>query len=506
MAIDHIKNQCRVLCRAGIPTFITGAHGIGKTTAIYQLYQEMAAEFGARAASLEVVQEQLVRSKVIDPDEVIVETDLRHLSSLDGKHLAREAGRDGEFRFWSMSAPNVSIEELIGMPHVTDYGARFQEAYLRSWDVASRVGSDVDAIEEVRKVVFDRMCRDLGLSPEDRGRVTVEYLRLYGLMPEPGHKGGGIWIIDEANRGFEEVEKALMQIMLEKRYLDYELPDNVWIVTTMNPPGGEYRVRELDPATLDRGALLSVRSDTDEFLEWAKKRGLGANTRRVADKHRKLLNAHEDEMNIELNVTPTSRSMEFMDRAWAAMSEDEIKAVGPSLCKSLLGGELGNFYYKMSTEKIHEPLKVEEVVKKYGFKPKGKPEMLKDMNAYDKIKVTKTRARLKAMVKDTNVKSELIKQTMDEIKDWVASLDAELRTRSANRKDDRMTEEERCGTANIALFLYDVPADMARDFLVVQLKGIYELPFYWIGASNLLDDIFKRVKTEYDRAEKDSKS
>ena len=48
MGIMHVKDWARVLSRAGIPAFIVGGHGIGKTSAIYQLYREAAMEAGYR--------------------------------------------------------------------------------------------------------------------------------------------------------------------------------------------------------------------------------------------------------------------------------------------------------------------------------------------------------------------------------------------------------------------------------------------------------------------------
>jgi len=89
MRIDEIKAAARVLMRAGIPLLIEGLHGIGKSSAIIQLFAE---EASARS------KEKLSRLP----------------STLDGKTYS-DVGPD-EFGLWSFSAGSILAEELIGVP------------------------------------------------------------------------------------------------------------------------------------------------------------------------------------------------------------------------------------------------------------------------------------------------------------------------------------------------------------------------------------------------------
>lgn len=506
MSIEFLKHAASVLYRANIPLFVVGAHGIGKTSGIYQLYLELAAEKKDLALSPDLLKTKV---KVTDPDVVdVTGPDVKSLSSIDGRHLARLTNEKGHFGFWSMSAPNVTTEELIGMPHITDHGALYKKAMLDSYVVASNllVASKLPEEEKlaqhkkVRGQIFREMCEDLGLKEEDRDRVTLKYLRPGAIMPPAEHVGGGIWLIDELNRGFIEVEKALMQILLERRYLDYTLPDDVWVCTTMNPPGANYQVRELDPATLDRGAVISVRSDMDSWLQWASKRKLADHTRLFGDKHRKLVNKHETDMSIDVEVGATMRSLEFADRAWAVMTEQEVKDVGMPVITSILGREAGNMYYKEATEVLHRPLRADEVLKKYGWRADMDKDAARDFKAW---KVTPERARLRAMVKKTNVKTELLKITLDELTEKLKAMHEELKTRGSTRDAPKLTAEEEGAVLNVLLFLLDIPADLSRRFIKDDMDGYFELLFYWSGRFPICREVFNKIKRDYEKAEKE---
>lgn len=511
--IAHIKEAARVLARANVPLFLVGAHGIGKTSAIYQMYQEGAKEAG-KAPSLDEqgVTKVLAATKVLHPDEVKINVDMKVLSSLDGKHLARAHVDPDAYSFWSMSAPNVSIEEIIGMPHVDDRGAAYREAWFRSQDAAASMltakakGWDIEESANqlgfLTEAIFKQTCERLGITERDRNQIVLRYLRMHALMPDPGHRGGGVWLIDELNRGFAEVEKAMMQILLERRYLDYVVPDNVWIVTTMNPPGGEYQVREMDQATLDRGALMTVSPDKNEWLSWADKRGLSEISQVFVDKNDKLLNkaARESQQAMENLANPgTYRSVEWCDKAFSVMSEEELKNVGLTIAASLLGAEAGRIYYKEATETVHRALSAEDVLKNYGWKESMSLEEEKD---YKSWKVTKVRARLKAMVERTNVKTELIRITLNDLQEWVEKIDKDLEKRGSTKNNPKHTKEERGMMLNLLMFLRDIPVDMARHFITDSVDDKFYRLLYWSGHHPVCKDLYDRIETDYQEASK----
>lgn len=507
MSLEHIKDAALVLYKANIPLFVFGGHGIGKTSAIYQLFVKLLADLGHDFNDL--VDQTSLQSRVKNPEAVVLKKDLRSISSLDGKYLARQYGDKKSFKFWSMSAPNISIEEIIGMPHVEDLGAVFRDAYLRTLDVAARIMSRpkanetddvaVDGLFALHKPIFDRVCKDLGLTEDDKGRLMLRYLRIYGLMPEPDHNGGGIWLIDELNRGFIEVEKAFMQILLERRYLDYVVPEDVWIVTTMNPSAAGYKVREMDPAVLDRAAVLTVKSDKPGFMNYAQKRGLSDATRAFADKQEKLINTHEADLDLDMPVKATYRSMEMNDKAWEVMTPYEIKDVGLTVTSSLLGREAATLFYKLATERVVRPLTLSDVVDGYGWNDDMSVDEERD---WEKWKVSKARTKLKAQVKKANVKTELINVTLGDLREWFHELDKSLEERKSTRENPQHTKEEKGKLLNCLLFLADLPADIARKFLMEDLDGIYDRTLFWAGTYPLTRHVYRRIQQDYEKAEK----
>jgi hypothetical protein len=421
------------------------------------------------------------------------------LSSLDGKYMTRVNGDPDVYGFWSVSAANVTMEELIGMPHVEDRGAIYRQVWLETLRAASRVGDSMAVIEPLHKKMFKYACQELGLNDDDKDRLVLRYLRLHALMPDPTHRGGGIWLIDELNLGFPEVEKALMQILLERRYLDYVLPDNIWVVTTMNPPSPEYPgARELALPTMDRGAMVTVSSDKDEWLTWAAHRGLQEESRIFVDKHDGLLNKVEDTLKLsDIDNPGTYRSVEWVDRAYKAMSEREMTSVGMLVACSLLGKNVGPVFHREYTETMHRALSLDDVISHYGWKKDMDREEERDFRSWH---VTKARARLMAMVKKANVKAELIRYTLTEIEKWVDEMMQSVR---GGGKHD-FSREEKGRFLNMVLFLHDIPVDIARGFFDEYMQDKVEPLLHWSQGYPVIRAFYERIEVDYKEALRES--
>jgi hypothetical protein len=462
--LDHVKAWGRVMCRANIAAFVIGIHGLGKTSIFYQLYLEMCAEKKVVPESFDVFRSGLFKGTKDKVDET-------SLSSVDAKHLSRfEFGLD-DFGLWSVSAANMTLEELVGMPQVEDRGSIYRQAWFETLKAAANASSrpEMSIIKELHGQLFGHACEELGLTKDDKDHYVLRYLRMHNLLPDPRHRGGGMWIIDELNLGFPEVERAFMQILLEKRYLDYVLPDNIWPVTTMNPPSSTYpNARELSLPTMDRGAMIMVDGDKGEWMKWASRRGLAEGTRIFVDRHGdKFLNpARKDIDALAFDNPGTYRSVELTDRAYAVMTEAEIHKVGPTVACSLLGREAGVVYHRERTQTMHKPLALKDVLDGYGWRPGMAADAENDIDSWT---VTKSRARLQAMIGKANVQSELIRFTLTELANWSSDLADKLRARGHTKSKPAFTEEERGQLLNMMLFLVDIPVDLGRAFLMEDL-------------------------------------
>ena len=487
MTIEHVKSWARVLARANIPAFIQGIHGIGKTSAIYQLYAEGVRERGVVPVGLDMFRDKMGLSTGI-------------MSSIDGKKMAREYQDPDSYGFWSVSAANITSEEMIGMPDVEDRDAIYRQVFLDTLQAASRMAQDVTVTKSVHRQLFDYACESLGVSEVDKGRKVLRYLRMNALMPDPGHRGGGIWLIDELNLGFIEVEKAFMQILLEGRYLDYVLPNNIWVVTTMNPPCSSYPgARELALPTIDRGALLTVSPDKGEWLKWASRRGLSETSRMFVDKvGDKVVNLVSQEVNLEDYKNPaTYRSVEWVDRAYAVMTPQEVDDVGLTVATSLLGPDAAIVYHREFKETSHKPLSLTDVINGYGWSEKMSREEEMD---YTSWKITKSRSRMLSIVQKENVKTELIHFTLNEISIWVEDLSKELEERGSTKEHPKHTPRERGQILNMFLFLVDLPVDVCRGFWLKDLHDRVYTLVSWTSRYPIVRVFYDRIASEYNHA------
>lgn len=481
MGIAHLKDCMRVCQRAGVNVFMIGAHGTGKTTGIQQLWLEEAVRRHGPPTTLG----QLARAAG--------EVDIRSLSTIDARAVTGLYTDSDQYRFCQVSIPNLTLEEMVGMPHVVDHDRRRAEAMTAAYQIASATGAP-------RQQVFDDLCRDLGI--RSGGGQELKYLRMGNLLPPESHTGGGVLLADEMNRGQTEVAQAWMQLIVSGTYLDYQLPPNFWIATTMNPDDSEYQVRSLDPALLNRGAVFTYYPDVEEFLGWAKTRGLAEHTRIFADKHRKFVNARESAAAaIKSGVTCTSRSLELLDRAWAAMDRDEVARLGTTIASALIGPEAGALYVKEATDSLHRPIRATEIVDEYGWSPDMTMEQVRDYKSWP---VTKVRTRLFAQVKKTNIKSELLKITLDEMSDWIGGLDRSLAERGGDQTGSKMTDREKGQILNVVLFLNDIPADIARRFMLDDMNGKFQRTMFWAGTYPVIKELQARVNTDFERAKKES--
>ena len=98
-------------------------------------------------------------------------------------------------------------------------------------------------------------------------------------MHEESKKGKHcILHLDELNRADPDVLQAALQLVLEGKIHEHSLPvldsRRTFIIASINPPGEEYNVHELDPALLDRFLLFKVKPDLEAFLDFCSKNSI----------------------------------------------------------------------------------------------------------------------------------------------------------------------------------------------------------------------------------------
>jgi hypothetical protein len=86
-----------------------------------------------------------------------------------------------------------------------------------------------------------------------------------------------ILFLDELNRAQTDVRQSAMQLVLERKIHEHELPvtsgSRTLIVAAINP-ADQYQVDELDTALLDRFLHVKIEPDAESWLKWARKSGI----------------------------------------------------------------------------------------------------------------------------------------------------------------------------------------------------------------------------------------
>jgi len=82
-------------------------------------------------------------------------------------------------------------------------------------------------------------------------------------------QNGGILFLDELNRCKPLLQDAVMQILDQRRFDVYVLPDNVTIIGAMNPQTEDYDVSDFDIALVDRIVAISVENEPNSVLSYA---------------------------------------------------------------------------------------------------------------------------------------------------------------------------------------------------------------------------------------------
>ena len=79
-----------------------------------------------------------------------------------------------------------------------------------------------------------------------------------------------ILFLDELNRAANDVIGASLQLILDRRLNEHQLPLDTFLVAAINPDDGDYNVNTLDPAMLDRLIVCNIEADSSAWLKYAK--------------------------------------------------------------------------------------------------------------------------------------------------------------------------------------------------------------------------------------------
>jgi len=133
---------------------------------------------------------------------------------------------------------------------------------------------------------------------------------IYDTMAATG-KTSGILFLDEINCVSETLAPVMLQLLQNKTFGTFALPEDWIIVAAGNPPEYNKSVREMDMATLDRVKNMDISADLGVWQEYARSNG-------VHPAIRTYLSMYPEHF---YNITDTERGQRFVTaRGWEDLS------------------------------------------------------------------------------------------------------------------------------------------------------------------------------------------
>jgi len=144
-----------------------------------------------------------------------------------------------------------------------------------------------------------------------------------------------VLFLDELNRAPIDVRQSALQLVLERKIHEHELPSvngqRTTVVAAINP-ADDYQVDELDPALLDRFLCLEVEADAPAWLTWAR----GAKVNPVV---RDFIAENKD----KLHWTPKDGGIGATPRSWTKLAKylDHVKEIPEHILFQVMRGKIG---------------------------------------------------------------------------------------------------------------------------------------------------------------------
>jgi hypothetical protein len=444
MSMMNLIMAMYVLFRAGVAGLLEGVHGTGKTSVIYSLWAKIA----------------------LEREEITLE-EYKSISSVGiGKFFQTQEYRPDRFWIWSFSAANIMIDEIIGY---ADKHRPWEEADALAWRTAASMASNPTEVGEHYKVIMANIMEERGITEADRGQTKLNYLRSSQFLPPETHTGGGIFFPDELNLSSPQVERALMSIMLEDRFLDFTMPDGIWKVSSQNPPTANYHAREMNPPTLDRFCRLAVKTSLNETIQVFSNLGFNDVVQEaLADHGDEMHNVHEAEVDFEVDTVCNNRGLDFASRILNVIEKHELEKVGLKLLQGVVGQTAGAAIHKKAMNRKDTKLNINEIFKGYGveldtYDPKSTwPQDIKDTPVRRKVKMIANKATVRADLLEPVLRNalrfctEINKKTVDEF--------------GNDFKKYKHSDADRLKLLNLMVFLTDIPSDFTRRFLFSDIQ------------------------------------
>lgn len=113
---------------------------------------------------------------------------------------------------------------------------------------------------------------DKSIAVRQTGKTRMSYAKP-AWVPEYTDNGTVV-LLDDWNRANSQLLQAVMDLVLEQKYISWSLPKKTTIVLTSNPNDGTNNVSSLDEAQVTRFMNFSIDWSQDAWAQWAEAEGI----------------------------------------------------------------------------------------------------------------------------------------------------------------------------------------------------------------------------------------
>ena len=244
-----------------------------------------------------------------------------------------------------------------------------------------------------------------------------------------------VLFLDELARAPIEVRQSALQLVLEGRIHEHELPtlDGLkTLIVAADNPADEYQTDELDPALLDRFGNYEVHVDVQGWLKWARLNNINpVITDYIAEFNDKLHFIPEDDKDKGATPRSWSKLSSIIDNAEKMKVS---KAIFSEIINSKLGETVGysflhfyNDYVKVvKPEDIKELIDIENIESQEDFEREAK-KISKTTKGIEALAASELASKIKDLTKEDDIWNKILAIYLDSInvevftsiiKDW----------------------------------------------------------------------------------------
>jgi hypothetical protein len=346
-------------------------------------------------------------------DTVIMES----VHGIGKSSIVEEFARENNFYCMPLFLSHQEVGDLIGIPRTITKGTEVVTTWTKpiwlarmvdcAWPAKVANQSDIEFADPELEKQIKAICEDI----TDREQLNDAYTKVKELTPGTMHLTSkqmditnkqskrSVLFLDELNRAPIDVRQSSLQLVLEKKVHEHELPyvqGKATVIVAAINPADKYQVDTLDTALLDRFLHIDVEADLPAWLDWARASNINQIVRDfLTEKPNRLWFQPADES--KKGATP---------RSWAKLASfvDIMDTIPPEIQHPIMKGKIGSelaseflSYYNSYSK----ALKLEDVEKHIAKTKKKYPD-----------DITKVGAAVNKFIKSQEViqKSEMAKQ------------------------------------------------------------------------------------------------